>query len=82
LNELSEFIGSSEVRRPSMNLSVKPQDGTSVSATEPRGVVDKRPEHGLEIERGTADDLENFTRRGLLLKRFGELLVPLLEFLE
>src|SRR4030095_14883685 len=82
LNELSELSWNSEVRRPSVDLAVKPQDKPCIRTTEPGGVFDERREYRLQIERRAADHLEHFTRGGLLFQGLGEITVTLLQFLE
>src|SRR4029453_13130864 len=82
LNELSELSWNSEVRRPSVDLAVKPQDKPCIRTTEPGGVFDERRADRLQIERRAADHLEHFTRGGLLFQGLGEITVTLLQFLE
>src|SRR5437867_12057076 len=82
LDELSE-VGRDLVRggQP-LQLSIEPVDDSTVGATEPRCVLDERLQDGLEVERGAADDLQDFAGGGLLLKRVGQARVPGLELLE
>jgi hypothetical protein len=40
-----------------------------IGLAQPRRQLDKRVEHGLQIEARTADDLEHIASRGLLLPR-------------
>src|SRR5437867_136417 len=82
LDELSE-VGRDVVRggQP-LQLSIEPVDDSTVGATEPRCVLDERFQDGLEVERGAADDLQDFAGGGLLLQRVGQGLVPGLELLE
>jgi hypothetical protein len=70
LNELSELSGNSEVRRPSVDLAVKPQNKPCIGTTEPGGVFDERREHRVKIEGRAADHLEDFACRGLLVQCF------------
>ena len=47
--------------------------------TEPRGRLDDRLEHRLEVGRRRRDDPQDFGGRGLLLQRLGDLAVTLLK---
>ena len=55
-------------------VAVQPQDGRPLRAAEPRGRLDQRVEHPLQIEGRAADDLEHVGGRGLLLQRLPQLL--------
>ena len=48
-------------------------DGRHVGLAQPRRRFDQRIEHGLQIERRAADDLEHVGGGGLLLQRFAQL---------
>jgi hypothetical protein len=65
-----------------MNFAVEPQDEAGVGATEPGRVFDEGFKHRLQIEGRTANHLEHFTRRRLLLQCLGEIVVTLLQFFE
>src|SRR5262249_31574181 len=82
LNVISEFLGSSEVCSPPMDLAVKPQNETGVRATEPSSVFDESFKHRLEIECRAAYDFQNFAGRGLLFQCLGEVTVPDLQLFE
>ena len=49
---------------------------------QPRRRFDQRIEHGLQIERRAADDLEHVGGGGLLLQRFAQLVGALLHRVE
>ena len=48
------------------------KDHRPFSFAEPNGGLGHRIEHGLQIERRAADDLQHVGGRGLLLQRFGQ----------
>src|SRR4029453_9582636 len=82
LNELSELSGNSEVRRPSVDLAVKPQNKPCIGTTQPGGVFDERREHRVKIEGRAADHLEDFTRGRLLLQSLSNFTIAFLQFFE
>src|SRR6202171_1627675 len=57
-------------------------DGDDVGLAQASCRFRKRVEYLLQIERGTADDLEHVRGRGLLLQRLGQIARPRLHFFE
>ena len=57
-------------------------DGPSVGVAEPGRALEEALQHGLEVERRAADDLQDLAGRGLLFERLGEVPVAGLELLE
>jgi hypothetical protein len=53
-------------------LTVEAEDERPLGVAQPDGVLGQRVEHGLQVERRAADDLEHLARRGLLLQGLGE----------
>ena len=53
-----------------------------INPTNPRRALDDGVEHRLHICRRAADDAEHLGRRGLMLQRFAQLRIALLQFLE
>src|SRR5215472_5671087 len=55
------------------NITPWATDGGYIRLAQPRGRLDQRIEHRLQIERRAADDLEYVGGGGLLLQRFPQL---------
>ena len=53
-----------------------------VDTAQSGGRFGQRVEHGLQIERGAADDLEHVGGRGLLFQRLGEIVGTLAQLVE
>ena len=53
-----------------------------IDPTNPCGALDNGVEHRLHVRRRAADDAEHLGRCGLMLQRFAQFRVALLEFLE
>src|ERR1041384_6991939 len=53
-----------------------------IDSTNPRGALDDRIEHWLHIGRRATDDIEHLGCCRLMLQRFAQFCVPLLEFFE
>src|SRR5262245_793349 len=81
-NVLSPLFRSSKVRRPPMDLAVKPQDEAGIGAAKSSSVFDERLKHRLKIEGGSADHLKDLACRSLLFQGFSEIAVTFLQFLE
>ena len=58
------------------------RDVPHLGVAEPRGGLDERVEHRLQIEGRAADDLEHVAGRGLVFERFLEIAGALLQFAE
>jgi hypothetical protein len=82
LHDLNELRGRPVGSRLPIEFAVRSEDGALVGAAEPHRAFDERFQHGLEIERRAADDLQDLARRGLLFQRLGQLAIAGLEFLE
>src|SRR5262245_36433591 len=72
-DEVDEFRRSVVARHPAQNLAVEAEDECPLSLAEPHRVLGECLEDGLEIERGSADHLEQFAGRRLLLVRLADL---------
>ena len=68
--------------RQAIEVPILPDDRARVGTAQPRRVLDEGFQHGLEIERRAADDLEDLARGGLLLQGLGKIPVSALELLE
>src|SRR5215831_2592741 len=55
------------------NIAPWAPDGGHIRLAQPRGRLDQRVEHGRQMERRAADDLEHVSGGGLLLQRFPQL---------
>ena len=62
------------VRRQSEHVSFGKSDRSIIRVAHTRSVLRNRIQHRLNIRRRAGDDAQDFTRRGLLLQRFLELL--------
>src|SRR3990172_5852974 len=56
-------------------LTVESVDAPPLRATKPHGILHQRFEDWLEVKRGAADDLQDFTGGGLLFYVLGEVAV-------
>ena len=68
-------------RRPK-DLAVEFPDDSLVGTAQSRRVLDECLQHGLKVERRTADHLQDLARRGLLVEGLGEVAVARLQLLE
>ena len=79
---LKKFRSNPRPRAKPEELAVTQEDrGGRRAAERPRG-IGQGLEDGVQIERRTADDLEDIRRRGLLLQRFLKILRPRLDLVE
>src|SRR5271166_1690610 len=60
----------SETGHNSPKLTLPPADHCHVGIAKPCGGLDHRVQHGLQIERRAADDLQHVADRGLVFQRF------------
>ena len=61
------------VRSKAVAVALRLQNDPLVRLAELRGRLDQRIQHGLQVERRAADDLEHVGGGGLLLQRFPEI---------
>jgi hypothetical protein len=73
LDVLAEFAGEAVARGGIIETVADKPDGRLVGMAEPARRLHQRVEHGLQIERRAADDLEHVCSGGLLLQRFARL---------
>jgi hypothetical protein len=72
-NNFFPFRGETEIGGEPHRTIPRSVDGYQIGLAQPRRQLNKRVEHGLQIEARTADGLEHIASRGLLLQG----LVPL-----
>src|SRR5262249_40691008 len=82
LDELPDPLGDVAGGGHTEKLTVESEDQRSLPPTEPDGVLDYRFEHGLQVEGGAADHLEDFAGSRLPLQRFRQLAAARLQLLE
>ena len=71
--KLDELLGQSIVGGKLKTRTLRANDSSHIRLAQPGGRLDQRIEHGLQIERRAADDLEHVGGGGLLLQRFAQL---------
>ena len=68
LHEFAVLSGRAVRRHEPVPVALEPEDESVLRLGQAGGVLDERVEHALEVEGGAADDLEDVTRRGLLVE--------------
>jgi len=68
--EVDERLRQTIIGRKLEIRTLRAKDARHVGFAQPRRRFHQRIEHGLQVERRAADDLEHVGRRGLLLQRF------------
>src|SRR5262245_33023802 len=68
-----EFRQYPALRSQAKDLAVKPPDDSAPRVAEPCRIVYQRLQNWLQVESGETDDLQDFTRRRLLVQRLGRL---------
>src|SRR5262249_31918731 len=82
LDALVLFLGMAVARGPAVDFTVAPEQHDVVCLAKPGCRLCKRVQHGLQIERRAADDLEHVGGGGLLLQRFGEIVRALAQLFQ
>src|SRR5437867_6345557 len=80
--EISEFIRAAVVSREAEDLAIEPPNESLRGGAEPCRVLNQRLQDRVKIEGRTANHLEDFARRRLLVQRLREVRVPRLQLLE
>src|SRR5262249_19199782 len=71
---LEHLGGKAVVRHEMEELAVEPVDKAELAHAEPRRAFGNHVEHGLDVARKTADDVEHLASRGLVFKSLCQLI--------
>src|SRR4030095_15614478 len=69
LHEIPHLRGDVLNRPRAKDVAVETVDQCTLRLAQPHGILRKRIEDGLKVERGPADNLQQLTGRGLRLQR-------------